>query len=206
MLTIVNYGVGNVMAFHNVFRRLKVPFKVATCKNDLVGASKLVLPGVGAFDWAMRSLNASGMRDTLDDLVVNQKVDVLGVCVGFQMMAKKSEEGTEPGLGWLKGNVLKLDHQFGSSIIRLPHMGWNDIKLKCSHPLFDGLKNSQYYFLHSYEFQLESPTKTVATSLYGKEFVSAACFENVFGVQFHPEKSHDWGEMLLKNFAKGASC
>ena len=127
MISIINYGLGNVQAFANIFHRLGLEYSVATCPEDLAGTSHLLLPGVGSFDWAMKRLEASGLRPVLDELVLNQQLPVLGICVGMQMMASSSEEGTLPGLGWIPGEVKRFDETLLSSKSYLPHMGWNDI-------------------------------------------------------------------------------
>ena len=202
MITIINYGVGNVMAFRNVFTRLKIAHKIATCDDDLTGASKLILPGVGAFDWAMNRLTQSGMRKRLDELVLIKEVPVLGVCVGFQMMARTSEEGNVGGLEWLDADVKKIPLVKATKEYVLPHMGWNDANVTIEHPLFNQLSDPQFYFLHSYYLSAYGTTKTLAETSYGANFCCAAYFKNIFGVQFHPEKSHKWGEQLIKNFAE----
>lgn len=202
MLTIIDYGVGNVLAFANVFTRLNVPFAIATKPEDLAIASKLILPGVGSFDFAMQTLNASGMRAELERLVVVEKVPVIGICVGMQMLANFSEEGQMPGLGWIKGTVrqFKFDKQLN---LTMPHMGWNDVQPAVSSPLFKGLEQeSIFYFLHSYYFDAEESNNVLSYSHYGFDFHSAVCKDNIYGVQFHPEKSHSYGHTLLKNFAE----
>ena len=203
MITIINYGLGNVLAFKNLYERLNISVGVATCAEELDGASKLILPGVGAFDHAMESLNDSGMRDSLDDLVMNKSVPVLGVCVGMQMLACSSEEGKLPGLGWINGSVRRFDEATLRQPARLPHMGWNDVVPKSGARLFNGLEHdSRFYFLHSFYFDCASNDNVLATSEYGIEFGCAVASNNIYGVQFHPEKSHDYGGRLLKNFAE----
>lgn len=201
MLTLVNYGIGNVHAFANIYKRLNIPCRVAKTAEELVGADKIILPGVGAFDWAMRRLEASGMRSTLDALVLKQKRPVLGVCVGMQMMARRSDEGVLPGLGWIDAEVKRFDETQFRQKTHLPHMGWNDV-MPTADSLFKGLESPQFYFLHSYYFAPGDPAQTLATTDYNGSFTSAARNDNIFGVQFHPEKSHQWGVQLLKNFAE----
>jgi glutamine amidotransferase len=205
MITIINYGLGNVQAFVNVYKRLNIPVAVATNADELSGATKLILPGVGAFDHAMESLDASGMRQAVDDLVLKQRVPVLGVCVGMQMFAKASDEGKLPGLGWVNGRVRRFDPSKLQQPARLPHMGWNDVVPHGSvgARLFAGLEqDARFYFLHSYYFECMSNDNVLATSRYGDEFGCAVGADNILGVQFHPEKSHDYGVRLLKNFAE----
>ena len=200
MITIINYGLGNIRAFANIYYRLNIPFVIASKKEQLVNAEKLILPGVGAFDWAMSRLNDSGMREVLDDLVIIQKIPVLGVCVGMQMMAIQSEEGQLSGLGWIDGEVcrLRLEQVQGAP---LPHMGWNDVHFRNDNALSVGLVKSKFYFLHSYYFRANKLFEIVATTDYGNTFTSIVSSNNVWGVQFHPEKSHNDGIQLLKNFA-----
>lgn len=203
MITIIDYGVGNINAFVNVYKRVDVPVKIAKTAADLEGAEKLILPGVGHFDHAMNQLNNSGMREKLDDLVLNQKIPVIGICVGMQMMANNSDEGEVEGLKWIDATVKKFDETKIHQVTRLPHMGWNDVKPVKDISLFQGLeKESIFYFLHTYYFHCNQAQDILAVSEYGGEFASAAHHDNIFGIQFHPEKSHHYGEILLHNFAK----
>ena len=203
MITIIDYGVGNINAFVNVYKRVDVPVKIAKTAADLEGVEKLILPGVGHFDFAMEKLNKSGRRDHLDDLVLNQNIPVLGICVGMQMMAKESEEGKSEGLKWIDATVKKFDETKIHHVTKLPHMGWNDVKPLKESAIFKDLeKDSIFYFLHSYFFKCNDPQDILAVSDYGIEFSSAVHHGNKFGVQFHPEKSHHYGEILLHNFAK----
>ena len=202
MIAIVNYGLGNIAAFTNIYRQLKIDVCVVDSVSELSGVSKLILPGVGAFDGAMTLLNESGLRDQLDDLVVNQHVPVLGVCVGMQMMAERSEEGRMTGLNWIAGEVKRFDVSKFSHKTHLPHMGWNDVTPRRKSELFEGLgSGSQFYFLHSYFLSAAEQNSILADSDYNGVFASSVHSGNVYGVQFHPEKSHHWGIRLLENFA-----
>lgn len=202
MIALVDYGLGNLQAFANIYRRLGIEAWVAGTSADLRRASKIILPGVGAFDWAMTRLNESGLRDVLDEEVLGAKKPVLGICVGMQMMASGSEEGVLPGLGWVNATVVKFDTGLLKSKTHLPHMGWNDAIPVHTDTLFSGIESPRYYFLHSYYVQPVNPESTLATSSYGLTFTSAMRSGNVYGTQFHPEKSHHWGIRLLKNFAE----
>lgn len=202
MIVIVDYGLGNVQAFANIYKRLDIPVTFGRCADDLVDATHIVLPGVGAFDWAMERLTASGMRGALDRLVLEEKRPVLGICVGMQMMARRSDEGTAAGLGWFDADVRRFDESRIQGKTHLPHMGWNDVAPMSEQDLFNDLGGSaRFYFLHSYYFAPHDPADVLATADYGDRFACAVRRGNVYGVQFHPEKSHGWGVQLLKNFA-----
>ncbi len=202
MITIVDYGLGNIQAFANIYKRLDVPVRFAKTSQDLEGATHIILPGVGAFDWAMERLDGSGMRATLDRLVREDKKHVLGVCVGMQMMARSSDEGSSAGLGWFDAKVKRFDESRIQSRTHLPHMGWNDVRPLATTDLFQELgEGARFYFLHSYYFAPNDPADVLAQTDYGDRFACAVRRGNVYGIQCHPEKSHNWGIQLLKNFA-----
>ena len=202
MITIVDYGLGNIQAFANIYKRMDVPVRFAKTFHDLEDASHIILPGVGAFDWAMERLDASGMRAKLDHLVRFENKHVLGICVGMQMMALSSDEGNSPGLGWFDAKVKRFDESKIQSRTLLPHMGWNDVHPTDTTDLFQELgESARFYFLHSYYFAPNDPDDVLAQTNYGDRFACAVGRGNVYGVQFHPEKSHQWGVQLLKNFA-----
>lgn len=202
MIALVDYGLGNIQAFANIYRRLGIEAWAASTATDLRRASRIILPGVGAFDWAMTRLQKSGLREALDEEVLGAKKPVLGICVGMQMMARSSEEGVLPGLGWIDATVVKFDTRLLQGETHLPHMGWNDAEPLSTDTLFSGLDAPQYYFLHSYFMKPDREESILATSSYGVTFTSAARSGNIYGTQFHPEKSHQWGVRLLKNFAE----
>lgn len=202
MIALVDYGLGNIQAFANIYRQLGIEVSRACNADDLRAASKIILPGVGAFDWAMTRLNESGLRDVLDEEVLGKNKPVLGVCVGMQLMARASEEGDLPGLGWIDANVLKFDASLLKGKTHLPHMGWNDVVADNVDDIFHGLDNSLFYFLHSYFIKTDRQEDVLSTSCYEMPFASAVRSGNVYGTQFHPEKSHQWGIRLLKNFAE----
>lgn len=198
MLTIIDYGVGNISAIQNVYKQLNIPTNLAKQPNDLLSATKLILPGVGAFDSVMKKLKQSAMLELLNEVVLNKKIPVLGICVGMQILASGSEEGELAGLGWIKGTVKKFPNQ-----LRLPHMGWNSFSQFKNNNLFKSLDmDLQFYFLHSYYFACESAADILAHTKYDFEFASVVNNANIYGVQFHPEKSHRYGTTLLKNFAE----
>ncbi len=203
MIHVIDYGLGNVQAFLTLYKRLGIEAIRAKTTADLTSASKIILPGVGAFDYAISLLNQSGMRPILETLVLQDKVPLLGICVGMQILASSSDEGQLPGLGWVAGKVRPFSVNELSSRIPLPHMGWNDVYPKLGHPLFSGLEtDAKFYFLHSYYFECDQPADIAATASYGIDFSCAVSANNVYGVQFHPEKSHHFGAQLLKNFAE----
>lgn len=202
MIALIDYGVGNIRAFLNIYRKLDIPVKIAKHVDDLDEVTKLILPGVGAFDHAIQQLEQSGMRPKLDELVLEQKVPVVGICVGMQMLAKSSDEGRLSGLGWIDAAVRKFDESKISYTTHLPHMGWNDIEPVKENPILKGLETAaKFYFLHSYYFDCEDEQDVIARTEYGIEFSCAINRENIYGVQFHPEKSHQYGIQLLNNFA-----
>jgi len=203
MIGIVNYGLGNIHALANIYKRLNIPAEIASTPQDLRRAEKIILPGVGAFDWAMTRLNESGLRDALDEMVVGDGKPVLGICVGMQMMANKSDEGVLDGLGWIAADVKKFEHERFTQKTHLPHMGWNDVLPRGNDGLFKNLESeAKFYFLHSYYFVPHNPEHVLVVTDYGGYYASSVRCGNVFGVQFHPEKSHHWGIQLLRNFAE----
>jgi imidazole glycerol-phosphate synthase subunit HisH len=202
MIKIIDYGLGNMLAFQNLYRRINIDAALCKSADELRDCSKLILPGVGAFDRAMQLLEASGMRPVLDELVLGAGVPVMGVCLGMQLLARSSEEGELPGLGWVDGQV-KTFRSSQCQDMLLPHMGWNDVQPTASGSLFKQIApQATFYFLHSYYFHCEQVQHVAATTHYGVDFCSAVQHKNIYGVQFHPEKSHHCGVQLLKNFAE----
>lgn len=198
MIAIVDYGLGNVFAFRNVYERLNIPVVMARTPEDVTSADRLILPGVGAFDHAMNRLDESGLRESIEEFALEKKRPLLGVCVGMQMLAESSEEGQRPGLGWVPGTVRRFD----PDAVALPHMGWNDVKPARRDDLFREMEDARFYFLHSYYVECRDSRDSLAEAGYGGDFCCAVNRGNIFGVQFHPEKSHHWGTRLLKNFAE----
>lgn len=206
MITILDYGLGNVRAFLNVYKRLDIEARAVSDPGDLRTGERLILPGVGAFDHAMDLLDASGMRDPVECLVKERGSPILGVCVGMQMLANGSDEGARNGLGWIPGRVRHLGDRNLPAALPLPHMGWNDVASASDAPLFADMNDARFYFLHSFYYEPENSDQTLATADYGGAFACAVGAGSVFGVQFHPEKSHHWGAQLLKNFAEQPLC
>ena len=200
MISIVDYGLGNVRAFVTIYRHLNMEVRLVRTAEELAGTDKIILPGVGAFDHAMRKLDESGMRTALERCVMEDGVPILGICVGMQMLARRSDEGERAGLGWVDAEVRRFDHSWFTHSTHLPHMGWNAVNTKVESKLFGGLHPSEFYFLHSYYIDPVHDDDVLAEAEYGNTFCCAVQSKNVFGVQFHPEKSHHWGIQLLKNF------
>lgn len=202
MIAIIDYGSGNVGAIANIYKQLKVPHKITGDLRELEEAERYILPGVGAFDATMGYLNQSGMVALLNEQVLVQRKRVLGICVGMQILAESSEEGVLSGLGWVPGRVRKIDAATLSAPPRLPHMGWNMVRPRPGAALFDGVDEAQgFYFLHSYHFEAAEARDVSATVDYGRTLVCGVERGNVYGMQFHPEKSHANGVAVFRNFA-----
>lgn len=204
MIAIINYGVGNVRAIANIYSRLGLDAAIVSSPDEVKRATRLILPGVGAFDWTMMHLNRSGLRESITEKVLGEKRPVLGICVGMQMLARRSEEGVLDGLGWIDGEVRKFDVSTFSQRTHLPHMGWNTARPASDGGLFRGIgqHDARFYFLHSFYFAPRCPDDVLAMTNYNGEFASGIGHGNIFGVQFHPEKSHQSGVRLLQNFAE----
>lgn len=203
MIAIVDYGSGNIQAIQNIFTKLKIEAAFARNPHDIEKADKIILPGVGAFDEAMSKLKESGMREALDSFALADKKPVLGICVGLQIMAKSSDEGKLPGLGWFDATVKKFDESKLYFKPKLPHMGWNEIQPRESHPILKNIDCERgFYFIHSYYFEANNLQDVFITAEYGEKFCCAVKNDNIFGFQFHPEKSHANGINLFKNFSE----
>jgi glutamine amidotransferase len=204
LICIVDYGVGNIQAFFNLFKRLGIDARRASIPDALSDAVRLVLPGVGHFDYAIQKLNDSGLRPKLEELVLGAKVPVVGICVGMQMLSQGSDEGSLPGLNWVPGRVRAFANQPQSANLPTPHMGWNELQPRVGSKLFSrGFEDCpQFYFLHSYFFDAQDRRDVAATASYGLDFDAVVSRGHIHGLQFHPEKSHHWGEQLLKNFVE----
>lgn len=207
MIGIIDYGAGNIGAIFNIYRSLNIDVQIVHKSEQLKKIKKIILAGVGSFDDSMNCLNKSGLREILDEQVLINKIPVLGVCVGMQMMACSSEEGKESGLGWInKSKILKINTKFLQNKPKLPHMGWNIVNPLSESLIFDNIdKKKGFYFLHSYYFSCEEKYH-IAISNYGTNFPSAVRNKNIFGLQFHPEKSHLNGVQVFKNFSNFVTC
>lgn len=201
MLAIVDYGVGNLASVQNMFRKAGANAVITDKPKDLRNAQKLLLPGMGHFDNCMIRFNESGLRPVVESLVHEKKIPVLGICVGLQMFMESSEEGVQPGLGWLKGKTVRFQETKMEPKEKIPNMGWQEIIPLKPSKLLQELGESRFYFAHSYHVAPEDNSVSLIACHYGYDFVAAVETDNIIGVQFHPEKSHRFGMQLLKNFA-----
>ena len=201
MIVIVDYGLGNLGSILNMLRKLGVESIISSAPDDIVRAQRLILPGVGAFDTGMINLRTRGLEEVLSEKVIQNKAPCLGICLGMQLLMGSSEEGQEPGLGWIAGHTRKFSFEQREPARKVPHMGWNAVQVKQPNPLFLGLDGeARFYFVHSYHAICEDASDISATTNYGYDFACAVQKGNVLGVQFHPEKSHRFGMRLLNNF------
>lgn len=202
MIVIVDYGVGNLGSIHNMIKKLGYKSIVSSSLDDIRQADKLILPGVGSFDIAMKNLNNLGMIDILNEKVLIQKTPILGICLGMQLLTKGSEEGQIKGLGYIDAYATKFDN---SNLI-VPHMGWNIVNIQKDNALFDNTKENRFYFVHSYSVSCSNQSDILTTTNYGKVFVSSFLKENIIGAQFHPEKSHKFGMKFFKVFLESVNA
>lgn len=200
MIAIVDYDIGNLAAVANMFKRLGVACQVTADADVIRSADRIVLPGNGAFDACMRGLRATGLVPVLEELVIRDRRPLLGICVGAQMLGQSSDEGTEPGLGWIDMRIRRFPTLPG---LLIPHMGWTDVeRADTTHPILDTLEtNARFYFVHSYFMEVVDPAHVLLRARHGIEFAAAVQAGNIVGVQFHPEKSHRFGKQLLGRFA-----
>lgn len=201
MITIVDYGLGNLGSVLNMLKRIGVEGEIKSDLKSIENASKLILPGVGAFDAAMKKLNESNLSSVLKVKALEEKTPIMGICLGMQILMNSSEEGSKAGLGLIDGEVKKFPYV--DSQLKIPHMGWNYVYMsRKDSPLFYGLAEPKFYFVHSYYVKVKNKKNSLLTTNYGIEFDSGVIKDNVYGFQFHPEKSHKFGMKLFENFAK----
>lgn len=201
MITIINYNAGNIKSIQNMLKRIGAKSCISSDATEIEQAEKLILPGVGHFDYGMNNLKQSGLIEVLNKKVLIDKIPLLGICLGAQLLGNRSEEGVEKGLGWIDMDIVKFDKTKMPDHLKIPHMSWNEIIVKKDSALLKGLdNNSRFYFVHSYHMKCNNVNDVLANTNYGYEFTSAVEKENIFGVQFHPEKSHKFGMRLLENF------
>ncbi len=201
MIVIVDYGMGNLNSIKNMLRKIGVFAQISSSPSLIKSADKLILPGVGAFDNGMNNLKYLGLVEALNEAILVNKIPILGICLGMQLMTKSSEEGIMQGLGWIDGQTLRFSL---SSLpnLRVPNIGWNNLNVIRHHPLFNRVdKDDRFYFVHSYYVCCNDPNDVLTTTHYGIEFTSAFARENIMGVQFHPEKSLKFGFKVFENFA-----
>ena len=203
MIGIIDYGLGNVKAFSYVYDKLRIKNLLLRNIQDFENVDKLILPGVGSFDSAIKLINNSKIKEKLQQEVIEKKKPILGICIGMQVFAKKSSEGTSDGFSWFDAEVIKLQIKSNyENKLKLPHMGWNSIDIKKKNQLFENINNNEYfYFLHSYFFECFNKSDVIAETTFDNIFPSAVNNGNIYGIQFHPEKSHDAGIKILENFA-----
>ena len=203
MIVIVDYGLGNLGSIKNMLKKAGFTSLISDDPADIEQADKIILPGVGAFDTGMRYLQEKGMLSILNHKAMVEKVPVLGLCLGAQLITNRSEEGVLPGLGWVDGETVRFHFDDGAPQLKVPHMGWNVLQIVNEHPYLHGLPEDQrFYFVHSYHMVCRDATNVIANTTYGYTFSSIIGQGNVVGMQFHPEKSHKFGLQVLGNFAR----
>ena len=199
MITIIDYGLGNLGSVLNMFKKIDIKAQISSNIDIIAKAEKILLPGVGSFDAAMERLKGGELREVLDQKAMKDKVPILGICLGMQLLTKGSEEGVLPGLSWIPAYTYK----FPPSVLKVPHMGWNLVQPHTPSLLTENFpKETRFYFVHSYYVKVENEENSILRTNYGVIFDSGIQKDNIFGAQFHPEKSHRFGMQLFKNFAK----
>jgi len=202
MIVIVNYGLGNLASIYNMLKKIGIESIISSNLDDIINADKLILPGVGSFNTGMKNLKEYGFIETLNQKVLEDSTPVLGICLGMQLFTQKGEEGGAEGLGWIDGDSVKFDIPENSDNLKIPHMKWNTVEIQGNSKLFkDPKKERKYYFAHSYHIRCKNKDDIVCMSNYGYDFAAAIEKKNIFGTQFHPEKSHKYGMEILSNFA-----
>ncbi len=202
MIVIIDYGMGNLRSIYKALKRLEIEAKISANVHDIEAAERLILPGVGHFGRGMQNLRDMGVLEVLTRKVIEEKTPILGICLGMQLFCKSSEEGASEGLGWLNAETVRFDVQ-DKNQYTIPHIGWNSLAFRKEQPLFSGLQNRDlFYFVHSYHLVCHEDENVLSSTTYDYPFVSAVQKDNIFGTQFHPEKSHKIGLGILKNFAE----
>jgi glutamine amidotransferase len=194
---IVFYGMGNVLSIQNMLSHIGHDAIISSDINEIKRADRLILPGVGAFDSGIKRINEHHLSDVLNEKVLHEKKPILGICLGLQIMCNQSEEGVAKGLGWINADVIRFKKD---ATVRIPHMGWNTVHIKKPNTLLKSTDEHSFYFVHAYHLLAKNTEDILCTTEYGYEFVSGVQSDNIYGVQFHPEKSHHYGMTLLKNF------
>jgi len=205
MITIIDYDMGNLGSIANMFKKIGIPSCITSNAEQVAAAEKILLPGVGTFDTAMARINERGLLDVLNCKALEEKIPILGICLGMQLLTNSSEEGDSVGLGWIPAKTLAFKGRIDTPPYKIPHMGWNIARKHTPSSLTEGfeeLDDVRFYFVHSYQVQCEDERNSIMRTTYGLTFDSAIQKENIFGAQFHPEKSHKFGMKLLHNFAR----
>jgi len=201
MIVIVDYGLGNLGSIKNMFKKIGREAVISSSSSDIERAKKLILPGVGRFDQGMMNLRNLDLVTVLTEKVIQKKTPILGICLGMQLFARKSEEGESTGLGWIDAEVVRFKFDDKERHLKIPHMGWNLVEIRQRNPLFEEMyPEPRFYFVHSYHIACRNEEEVLTQTFYGYKFVSSVKKENIYGVQFHPEKSHKFGMKLLDNF------
>lgn len=202
MIAIVDYRTGNLGSIKNMLKKLGAPAVITSDPAEIEQADKLILPGVGAFDGGMQNINRLGLRPVLDKKVLEEKTPILGICLGMQLITRKSQEGAGPGLGWIEADTIRFTFTPDQKL-KIPHMGWNYVSVTGDHPLFAGLEDeARFYFVHSFHAVCDRTEDALTMTSHGYDFASAIGRDNIMGTQFHPEKSHKFGLRLLQNFVE----
>jgi glutamine amidotransferase len=203
MIVVVDTGIANLGSLRNMFKRIGQPVLLSADAPDIANATKLVLPGVGAFDTGMQRLTELDLVGPLSEAALERRIPVLGVCLGMQLITKGSEEGTLPGLGWIDAETIAFRRD--DPDVKVPHMGWNTVSPTRQDTLFKGLADdARFYFVHSFHVRCADDADVLGWTTHGSRFASAVQHENVMGTQFHPEKSHRFGMALLASFSQSA--
>ena len=203
MVILVDYGMGNIRSIQKHFKRMDIPSDYSSDPDVLSRAEKLVLPGVGNFRSGMEHLIEYGLIDVLNEKAIRDKVPILGICLGMQLLTGHSEEGDTAGLGWIEGETKKFEFGDSSGSLKIPHIGWNSLEIVGESPLLAGIKKEDlFYFVHSYHVVCECRDHIQAETTYGYSFPSVIQKDNILGTQFHPEKSHGAGRQIIRNFVE----
>lgn len=204
MITIIDYGMGNLGSIKNMFKYIGVEATIESDVDKIKNASKILLPGVGSFDTAMKKINESDLKEVLNEKALKEQVPVLGICLGMQLLTNSSEEGTLNGLGWIDAKAMNFKDKIDKKY-RVPHMGWNIVNKSNESVLtqgFEKFNETRFYFVHSYFVKVADEKNSILTTNYGIKFDSAIQKDNIMGAQFHPEKSHKFGMKFFENFAR----
>lgn len=202
-VAVVDYGMGNIGSILNMLRKVGANAYATSTAEGIEEADRIILPGVGAFDNGMANLRQRGLREILQEAVISNKKPILGICLGMQLFSRRSDEGELPGFGWIAADAVKFSFMENTGKLRIPHMGWNSVEIKKPGGLFLGMHSDpRFYFVHTYHVRCDAESDILAETRYGYNFVSAVQRDNIFGVQFHPEKSHKYGMCLIRNFVR----